>query len=386
MSATRILAAPLLCAAALIAFDSHAATATATRAWQFKPAPDARLELDNLIGSVTIEPATDGGFHVTASVTTEAGSDGEADALARAVDFRSQDAGAESTFQVLLPKDRFAVVYDERAARSSFFGRSYVDYLGQRREISADARKAVKVRVDLKVRVPESTKLSVNNRLGPIEARGVSADLSLDTARGSIASRDGRGSLEADTGSGAIAVASHEGKVEADTGSGEISIVDCTCEISADTGSGAVRILRGSGSVDADTGSGGIEVREFAGSVSADTGSGGVTLTGLSAVRSLEADTGSGSVRIEGDLSGLERLDVDTGSGGVSIAASAWPDMRITMGVGSGSIEANVPGADLRRDGRRAAEVTLGAGTHRGKIKTGSGSIRLAQAAASAAD
>lgn len=386
MPASRILAAPLVCAAAFIAFDAHAASATVTRAWQFTPAADARLQVDNLIGTVTLEPATDGGFHVTATITTAADSDAEADALARAVDFASQDAAAKSTFQVLLPKDRFPVFYDERSAKSSLFGRTYVDYLGTRREISGDARKAVKVRVDLKVRVPESAKLSVNNRLGPIEARAVKADLALDTARGSIASRDGRGSLEADTGSGAVAVASHEGVVEADTGSGEISIVDCACRISADTGSGAVRILRGSGSVEADTGSGEVEVRDFAGSVSADTGSGGVTLTGLSAVRALEADTGSGSVRIAGDLSGLERLDVDTGSGGVSVAASAWPDMRIAMDVGSGSIEAEIPGADVRRDGRRSAEVTLGTGSHRGRISTGSGSIRLTQAAAPATD
>lgn len=383
MPSIRTLAAPLICAAALITHDAHAATATVTRAWQFKPAPDARLQVDNLIGNVTLEPAADGGFHVTATITTEADTDDEAKALAGAVDFRSQDAGARSTFQVLLPEDRFPVVYDERAARSSFFGRTYVDYLGKRRQASADAGKAAKVRVDLRVRVPESATLSVNNRLGPIEARGIKADLALDTTRGSIASRDSRGRFEADTGSGAIALASHEGVVVADTGSGEISIVDCACEISADTGSGAVRILRGSGSVDADTGSGAIEVRDFAGSVSADTGSGGVTVTGLSAVRALEADTGSGAVRIEGDLSSLERLDVDTGSGGVSITAGAWPEMRIRMSVGSGSIDVEVPGADVRRDGRRDAEVTLGAGTHRGTISTGSGSIRLKQAAAS---
>lgn len=386
MPASRILAASLMSAAALLAFDSHAASATVTRAWQFTPAPDARLQVDNLLGTVTLEPATDGGFHVTATVTTEADSDAEADALARAVEFGSKDAGAKSTFQVLLPKDPFDVVYDERAARSSLFGRSYVDYLGTRREISGDASKAVKVRVDLKVRVPGSTKLSVNNRLGPIEARGVEADLSLDTGRGSIATRDGRGSLSADTGSGAVAVANHEGDVNADTGSGDVSIVDCRCRIEADTGSGEVRVLRGRGSVEADTGSGNVEVKDFAGSVNADTGSGAVTLKGLSEVRRLEADTGSGGVTVEGDLSGLEHLDVDTGSGGVSVAASAWPDMRITLSVGSGGIEVDVPGADVRRDGRRDAEVALGAGTHRGRIDTGSGGIRLRQAAAPVAD
>lgn len=383
MHTSRLIAATFLCAVAL-AGQAQAATATATRAWQFKPATDARLAVDNLVGEVTIEPAAADGFHVTATITAEADTAAAADALLRAVDFRSQDAGPKSTFQVLLPEDRFPILYDSRASSGFLFGRTYVDYLGQRRQLSADARKAVRVRVDLIIRVPESMALAVNNRIGEVEARGVRARLSLDTARGGIAARGGRGELAADTGSGAIAVADHEGEVRADTGSGEISIVDCSCRISADTGSGGVRVLRGSGSVEADTGSGSVEVRDFAGSVSADTGSGAVTLTGLSAVRTLEADTGSGSVRIEGDLAGLEGLDVDTGSGGVTVVATALPAMRITMDVGSGSIEANVPGGELRRDGRRSAELAIGAATHRGRISTGSGSISVSQAAPAA--
>jgi DUF4097 and DUF4098 domain-containing protein YvlB len=380
MSAHRFLAASALCLAALVAAPADAATATVTRAWQFKPSAESRLQVDNLIGSVSLEPAADGGFHVTATVTAEADDAAAADAIARAVDFRSQDAGARSGFQVLLPEDRFPVIYDRAAPRGLFAGRRYVDYLGQRRELSSNPDKAVMVRVDLRIRVPASSGLAVNNRLGDIESRGVDAALALDTGRGSIASRDGRGALRADTGSGAVAVANHAGDVDADTGSGDISVVDCAGRITADTGSGGVRVLRGSGSVNADTGSGEVQVRDFAGPVTADTGSGSVTLTGLSAVESLEADTGSGGVRISGDLSALKRFKVDTGSGGVQIDGTAWPDMRISLDVGSGSIEARVPGAELRRERRNSAELVIGAGARHGSISTGSGGISISQA------
>lgn len=382
MHVARILSVALLCATAAVAGEAQAASATVTRAWQFKPSPDARLAVDNFVGSVAIEPLGEGGFHVTATVTVEADTAAAADELVRAVDFRSQDAGPESTFQVLLPEGRFPIVYDSRSTTISFLRRTYVDYLGKRRQISADARKAVKVRVDLRIRVPEAAALAVDNRLGEIEARGVKASLSLDIARGGIASHDGRGLLAADTGSGAIAVASHEGEVDADTGSGGISIVDCRCRIGADTGSGDVRVLRGSGSLEADTGSGSVEIEDFAGSVNADTGSGDVTLTGLSAARAIEADTGSGDVRVEGDLSALEQLDIDTGSGGVTIVARALPAMRIAMDVGAGDIHADVPAAELERHGRGSAELVIGAATHRGSISTGSGSISVSQAAA----
>lgn len=383
MSARRTLCAAVLCAATL-SVPAHAGSATASRAWQFKPAPDARLAVDNLVGDVDIEPAADGGFHVTAKVTVEADTDAAAAALVGKVDFRSADAGAQSTFQVLLPEASFPAIYDSKASAGLFFGRTYVDYLGERRRLSADAGKCVRVRVDLVVRVPAGTTLAVHNRIGHVEVRGANASLSLRTARGSIASSKGRGPLEADTGSGAIAVAEHDGEVNADTGSGEISIVDCRCRIEADTGSGAVRVLRGSGSVEADTGSGAVDVRDFAGAVDADTGSGSVTVKGLRAASALAADTGSGGVSISGDLAALERLEVETGSGSVAISASAWPSMRITMSVGAGSIDAEVPGAELRREGRRAAELVIGAATGRGSISTGSGSISLGQAAAPA--
>ena len=47
------------------------------------------------------------------------------------------------------------------------------------------------------------------------------------------------------------------------------------------------------------------------------------------------------------------------------------------MGTGSGSIEVDVPGAEVTRDGRRQAVVRIGEARQRATIQTGSGSITL---------
>jgi hypothetical protein len=368
----------LSCLLVLAALGSAVAdAATVTRTWNFKPADAAGLTLDNLVGDLRIEPATDGGFQVTATIIVDSTNEAEAERLARAVEFRTSDAGRDSSFQVRLPALDFPVIHVAGTARGSFLGRSYVNYLGDRRQLTGDRSKGVNVRVDLLVRVPEGTRLVARNRIGEVSAEAVLADLEIDTARGPVAVRDGRGKLEIDIGSGSVDVARHEGEVDVDTGSGAVRIVDSRGRIAVDTGSGSVRISGGSGEVDADTGSGAVVVENFAGSVKADTGSGSVTITGSSAARVIDADTGSGRVRIEGDLSSLEQLKVDTGSGGTTIIASALPPLEFAMATGSGGIEVEVPGAEVTRDGRRRAVVRIGEAKQRATIQTGSGSITL---------
>lgn len=362
----------------LAALGSAAAdAATVTRAWTFKPADAAGLTLDNMIGDLRLEPATEGGFQVTATIIVESPNEAEAERLARAVEFRTSDAGRDSSFQVRLPEQDFPVIYVAGTARGSLFGRSYVNYLDDRRQLTGDRGKGVNVRVDLRVRVPAGASLVARNRIGEVSGEAIVADLEIDTARGPVDLRDGRGKLEVDIGSGSVDVVRHEGEVEVDTGSGAVAIVDSRGRIAVDTGSGSVRISGGSGEVDADTGSGAVVVENFAGSVKADTGSGSVTITGSSAARAIDADTGSGRVRIEGDLGSLEQLKVDTGSGGATITASALAPLEIVMGTGSGSIEVDVPGAEVTRDGRRQAVVRIGEARQRATIQTGSGSITL---------
>ena len=372
-----LLAGAAVAALVLASPQAGAATATASRAWQYEAANPPTLELHNLVGDVRIERGTASGFYVSVQVTAEGKTEREAQEIADAVEFNARDAGTASAFQVLLPKSRFPMVYRQGAPEGWFGGRMYVDYLGEKRRVTGDPEEGVQVRVDILVRAPAEARLDVRNVFGDATAEGFSGELRLDGTSGRLASANGRGRLDLDSGSGLVEVNTHEGEVRADTGSGAVSIQDCQCRISADTGSGGVSIQGGEGELDADTGSGGVTVTGFKGSIRADTGSGGIKVSGSSGATDLVADTGSGSVRVGGDLSALRRLDIDTGSGSVVLEASAWPAMELVVDTGSGSTDIDVPGANIRLDDDRRSVVRIGEGGFRGVVDTGSGSIRL---------
>jgi hypothetical protein len=369
---SRVAAALALLGASLPAL---AASATATRAWQYKPAANAGLTVRNFIGNVRVERGTEPGFHVSATTTIEAPSQAEADRLLGLVEFRTQDIGPGSRLDVRLPRAHFPKVYWERGA-TGWWSVSYVEHLGERIRVVGDRGEAPAVRVDFVIRAPAGATLEVVNTFGDAAASGYSGKLRLDGGSGSLSSTGGEGEVELDSGSGQVVVSGHRGRVSADTGSGSVKISDCECEIAADTGSGSVNVSRGKGSVAADTGSGRVEVYDFSGPFAADTGSGSVKAQGLSDVRSLDVDTGSGSVSIEGDLSALADVNIDTGSGSVDLRSSAQPSIELRIDTGSGGVDVRAPGATIREDDD-VTFVRMKDGAHRGEIDTGSGSVDI---------
>jgi hypothetical protein len=352
-----------------------AASATATRSWQFKPESNAGLTVRNLMGTVRVERGTAPGFHVTATTTIETASLAEAERLIKLVDFRTSDVGAGSRFDVRLPREHFPKLFWDKGA-SNWYSLSYVEYLGERIRMVGDRDDAPAVRVDLVIRAPAGAKLDANITFGDAIAQGYSGTLRLDGGSGLLSSTGGEGEVELDNGSGEVVVSKHRGRVVADTGSGDIKVSDCECEIVADSGSGSVNIDRGKGSVSADTGSGDVDVADYAGPFAADTGSGSVKARGVTDVRSLDMDTGSGGVSIEGDLSALTNLHVDTGSGSVTLRSSAQPSMELRIDTGSGGVEVNAPGATIREDDD-VTIVRMKLGAHGGVIDTGSGGVSI---------
>ena len=352
-----------------------AASATATRSWQYKPESNAGLVVRNLMGDIRVERGTAPGIHVTANTTVETVSQAEAERLIKLIDFRTADVGAGSRFDVHLPRQHFPKLYWDKGA-ATWFSLSYVEHLGERIRLVGDRDDAPLVRVDLVIRAPQGAKLEVDNTFGDARAQGYSGTLRLDGSSGLLSSSGGEGEVELDNGSGDVVVSGHRGRVVADTGSGEVKITDCECEIVADTGSGSVDVGRGKGSVSADTGSGDVDVTDFAGPFAADTGSGSVKARGLTGVTSLEVDTGSGSVNVEGDLSALERVAIDTGSGSVTLRSSAQPSLELRIDTGSGDVDVSAPGATTReRDD--VTTVRMRDGAHGGEIDTGSGSVTV---------
>jgi Putative adhesin len=369
----RVAAALGLLAASL---PAGAASATATRAWQYKPESVQGLAVRNLIGDIRVERADVPGVHVTARTTVEAESEEEARRIAGLVEFRTPDKGALSRFEVRFPREHFPKIYWPDGA-DHWFMVSHANYLGERVRISGRRSGAVAVRVNLLIRAPAGAKLDVGNVFGDSEADRFSGELRLDGGSGTLRSTAGDGVLELDNGSGEVTVAGHRGRVSADTGSGGVTIADCECEIVADTGSGSVSVERGKGSVAADTGSGGVEIEDFAGPLAADTGSGSVRARGVSGVKRIDVDTGSGGVSIDGDLSALSELEIDTGSGSVNLRSSTQPSMEFLIDTGSGGVNVEAPGATVREHEDDTWTVRTGQGAGRGVIDTGSGGVDI---------
>ena len=366
----------------MLVAQADAATGTATRAWQFKDATPAALELDNLVGDVRVERGEAAGFYVSVRVTTEADTAAGAQALADAVEFRTRDSGADSSFQVVLPEERFPRIYHEEVLQGWFAGRASVEYLGERRRLTGDREEGQVVRVDILVRAPAGSKLAARNIFGDSTADGFDGELSLDGTSGRLAARNGSGRAKLDSGSGPVEVSAWSGEIVADTGSGDVAVHDCRCRIKVDTGSGAVNVTGGEGELAADTGSGSVSADGFMGPVRADTGSGAVRIVGSSGATNVNVDTGSGSVRVSGDFSALRQLRVDTGSGSVDLEATAWPPMELVVETGSGGVDVEVPDAEVFRDEDRRQVVRVGSGGFRGMIDTGSGSVRVRTIAA----
>ncbi len=352
-----------------------AASATATRSWDFKPESNAGLTVRNLVGKVRVERGDGPGIRVTATATVGAGSQPEADRLVKLVEYRTSDVGAGSRLDVLVRSASFPAIQAEEGS-SHWFATTHVEYLGERIRLVGTTGDAPALTVDLLIRAPAGAKVDVINTFGEMTAENYSGSLRLDGGRDRVSSIGGEGKLELDTGSGEVVVNRHRGPVSGDTGSGSISISDCECEITADTGSGSVRVQRGKGSVAADTGSGDVRIDDFAGKLTADTGSGSVQARGVSEVTSASMDTASGSVTIEGDLSALTKLGIDTGSGSVTLRSSAQPSLEIRINTGSGGVDVEAPGASIReRDDETFVRMKDGAG--KGVIDTGSGSVTL---------
>lgn len=352
-----------------------AASATATRAWDFKPESNAGLKVRNLIGNVRVERGDTPGFRVTATATIETSSQAEAEKLLTLIDYRTSDVGPGSRLDVHLPKEHFPKLYQSKGS-SAWYAASYVEYLGERIRLVNDKDAAPALRVDLVIRAPAGAKLEVVNTFGEQVAENYSGTLRLDGGSGLLSSTGGEGRLELDNGSGPVVVNRHKGSVSADTGSGSVKVTDCDCEISADTGSGEVNIEGGKGSLSADTGSGGVRVQGFAGKLAADTGSGSVIARGVTDVTALHMDTGSGSVTIEGDLSAMTKLGIDTGSGSVNLRSSSQPSMELRIEPGSGGVNVDAPGATIREtDDTTIVRMKDAAGS--GMIDTGSGSVHI---------
>ncbi len=357
------------------------AAAALEREWSFAA---NHLRLANLIGMVKIESHT--GSDIRVRVTL----DGK-DATPEQVQFEEHQ-GSRAEFAILFPVDehrRFVYPALGQSSRTRFRTRdddgSWLSEMLQGREIEVRGepfRDAIEVWANVVVLLPAGKDLTILLGVGAIEATSIRGGLDLDTQSGAIVVAGLDGHLRADTGSGAVQVEDVSGDVDIDTGSGSVDVgnVRGAQRVAIDTGSGGVsaraieaRELR------IDTGSGAVEVEDArTEELSVDTGSGGVRARTIEADGAL-IDTGSGSVTLELARMGSGRYEVSTGSGGIRLHLPRDVSAVFDVDTGSGSIEVDVEGVDLGRKPRHEARFTVGSGTSRVELSTGSGSVRIVQ-------
>jgi len=343
----------LVTATALVLATAPLASLQAQQAERFELS-GSRLELDNLIGTLQVEPST--GRTAVAEIT-RAGKDGS----------KLTIQNANGKLSVLYPGDRF--VYPALGGNGettlrldrdgTFNGESYGGGQGPRVTISSRGS-GMSAWADIRLMLPAGAHIALKLGVGKVTLTNVDGSIRVKTASGDVAGTGTAGSLFIDTGSGDVTLAGHDGGLSVDTGSGDITLSNIrTGDLSLDTGSGDVR-------VDGVTAS----------ALSVDTGSGDVTVT-AAAVGNVEVDTGSGDIRIglTGDVS---ELSVDTGSGDVEVSAPKSLGATVEIETSSGDIRTEFP-LQVTRKGRDGLRGTIGDGRGRIMIDTASGDVVLRQ-------
>lgn len=360
---------------------SSSAAAAAVQEWTI---PGDRILVTNLVGRVTVGPASGDRFVLRVRLQGE-----HAGRLKVQV-----EEGGDAELHVLFPLDEHTrYVYPEMSAGSrtqfsSWHPRSrssglqrLLDGLSDRKvEVRGRAwRDAIEAWADVELLVPQGKPGTVKLGVGRIDAAGVRAALDLDTKSGAVSASDIVGDLSIDTGSGDVTARGVRGDVSIDTGSGSVDAEDLEGdEVVIDTGSGEVGVRGVKGRrVNIDTGSGSVDATRIETlSLVIDTGSGEVTASDVRTANA-EIDTGSGSVRLDLVGMGLGRYLVDTGSGTVRMAVPADVSARIQASSGSGGIEVDLPAARVFRMSRNNVSLEVGGGESEVIIDTGSGGIRI---------
>lgn len=133
--------------------------------------------------------------------------------------------------------------------------------------------------MDLRVEVPSSLAVELDDGSGPTTVRGVAG-------------------LTVEDGSGGLTVVGVDGPVEVVDGSGSAEIREVRGDVTVSDGSGSLEVTDIRGSVRIDDGSGGLTIRGVDGSVTVSDGSGGIRVIDITGDLIVE-DDGSGNLETE---------------------------------------------------------------------------------------
>jgi DUF4097 and DUF4098 domain-containing protein YvlB len=377
------------------------------------------LSLTNLLGQVSLEPATDGVLQIDSTIVTVGASDQEAQTLAGKIRVEVSASGNAVTAVAHYPVDEYDEYY--YPAEHNIFGitinNDSVRYEGARVHVSTGTfGSGINVHVDFVVHVPKGVRVAVDHKVGKITAHDLVAPLSVKTSSADLKTDNDTGDLDVDTGSGDLDISNQSGdldigtgsgdvgieqqkggNVHINTGSGDVKLSDLSGGLETVTGSGdvdidrlngdSIRLQTGSGEIDLShanaksinlrTGSGDMTLKSVSGSLTTRAGSGDLHATDFKAGEELDFHSGSGDVHVEGDLSAVTRLTADTGSGDITLRTAAIPSLHISATSDSGDVNVDLPG--LEKVSARAHTISGDVNGAKGvaDMESGSGDINF---------
>jgi lia operon protein LiaG len=227
----------------------------------------------------------------------------------------------------------------------------------QRVEIDSDEG-GLDAHADLRIIVPRGMTFALRQGAGETTVDNVEGTLSVEVHAAGVRVSRVRGSLSLESGSGGAEISDVTGALTAESGSGGLTVTGVR--------GGAMTLESGSGGLRASA----IDVPEL----EAEAGSGGIRLKGVKTSR-LRVETGSGGSEVE-LLSAASDVSIETGSGGVTLRMPPTTSATVDIETGSGDIETDFEVRQTRIE-RRALRGTIGSGSGRIRIETGSGRVHL---------
>lgn len=196
---------------------------------------------------------------------------------------------------------------------------------------------------DLRIRVPEGSRLGFNGVSSDVELKGVTGGASLRTVSGDIEISNVTNQLIANSVSGDIKVSGATGKVQFSTISGDMDLTMTTRQLRLDTVSGDV------------------DVR-------------------LSDFSDLSAESVSGELTIDGKLATQGRVEISSVSGDVNLKLAEPVNARLNVRTGIGGDITNDINDDQPRDlfpGQQELKTTAGDGSGNISIRTVTADVKL---------
>ena len=230
---------------------------------------------------------------------------------------------------------------------------------GREVRITGRSRDGLEAYADLHVSVPAGKGIGLYLGVGKAFVTNVDGRIRVSVASADISADHTRGLLKIGSGSGNVDLHDGAGDVNLETGSGDITVTGATgTRLRLNTGSGGVKLRDGKVTeLQVETGSGDIEATNTSGDeVSFETGSGNIDVALMTAFHSLHIETGSGDVTLAVPSNVGAQVDLDTGSGDIDLGG-------LTL--------------QVRKLERDHVTGTLGDGSGRLSVETGSGNVRL---------